>query len=105
MEWPHPHAHVAEDRSMTQRVTHWQITTLLASLSSNDNVAMIADGDTPHFGTTTNMNPDPHSLRLSGVCGIEGENQSEYWETCANNFRENMSSCAVVVKKHTQCQL
>lgn len=28
----------------------------------------------------------PHCLSLSGVCGVEGENQSDYWETCENNW-------------------
>lgn len=55
---------------------------------------MIADGDTPHFGaTTTNMTPNPHSLRLFAVCGIEGENQSECWETCENNLSEHEFMC------------
>lgn len=62
MEWPLPHVHVAEENmTVTQRVTHCQITILLAPLSSNDNITIITDGDTPHFGSTTTNITEAHT--------------------------------------------
>lgn len=95
MEWPHPHTHVAEDRRVTQRVTRWWTTLLLAlqSQSNNDNITKLLVTRLTLESTTTNMTPNPHCLSLSGVCGVEGENQSDYGETYENDLSEHELTC------------
>ena len=80
MEWPHPHTHVAEDRSVTQTVTQQCTTLLLAPQpqSNNDDITELMVTRLTSESTTTNVIPNPHCLSLScvcGVCGVSGENR------------------------------
>lgn len=84
MEWPHPHTHVAVDRSVTQRVTQQCTTLLLAPQpqSNNDDITELMVTCFTLESTTNNVIPNTHCLSLSGVCSVccvRGQQMKTIW--------------------------